>query len=211
MVDLKEIAGAVVEGNAPRVEELTRKAVDQGQDAEIIIYDGLVKGMDIVAEKWKKNEFFVPEVLVASRAMKAGMKIVTPLLGKEMKKIGVLIIGTAKGDIHDIGKNLVSLMLEAAGFQVVDLGVNVEKEAFIQSVRDNKARLVGISALLTTTMPFMKEVVKAFEDSGLRNEVKIMVGGAPISAEYANDIGADGYAPNAASAVDKAKELLGAR
>lgn len=211
MADLKGIAGAVVEGNAPRVEELTRKAVEEGLNVESIIYDGLVKGMDIVAEKWKKNEFFVPEVLVSSRAMKAGMKIVTPLLGKEMKGIGVFVIGTAKGDIHDIGKNLVSLMMEAAGFKVVDLGVNVEKEAFIESARNNKAKLVGVSALLTTTMPYMKEVVKAFEDSGLRNKVKIMVGGAPISAEYAKDVGADGYAPNAASAVDKAKELLGAR
>jgi 5-methyltetrahydrofolate--homocysteine methyltransferase len=209
MADLEKIAAGVVEGNQSKVEQLTKEAIDRGEVLEKIIFGGLVKGMDIVAEKWRKEEFFVPEVLVASRAMKAGMKLVTPLLSREVEKIGVFVIGTAKGDIHDIGKNLVALMLEAAGFRVIDLGVNVEKATFVQSAKDNKAQIVGISALLTTTMPFMKEVIDAFGTSEIRNKVKIMVGGAPVSDDYAQEIGADGYAQNAASTVEKAKQLIG--
>jgi 5-methyltetrahydrofolate--homocysteine methyltransferase len=209
MADLEKIAAGVVEGNQSKVEQLTKEAIDRGEVLEKIIFGGLVKGMDIVAEKWRKEEFFVPEVLVASRAMKAGMKLVTPLLSREVEKIGVFVIGTAKGDIHDIGKNLVALMLEAAGFRVIDLGVNVDKATFVQSAKDNKAQIVGISALLTTTMPFMKEVIDAFGTSEIRNKVKIMVGGAPVSDDYAQEIGADGYAQNAASTVEKAKQLIG--
>lgn len=175
---------------------------------EKVIYDGLVKGMDVVAEKWRKNEFYVPEVLIASRAMKAGMRIVTPLLKREIKKIGTFVIGTVKGDIHDIGKNLVCLMLEGAGFQAVDLGTNVPKEKFIQSTQENNAQLIGLSALLTTTMPYMREIIQAFDHSGFRDKVKIMVGGAPVSQDYADEIGADGYSPDASSVVEKAKELI---
>jgi len=209
IVDLDKIAGGVVQGDESAVQESTQRAIDEGEILEEVIYDGLVKGMDIVAEKWKQGEFFVPEVLVASRAMKAGMKIVTPLLSTELQKVGVFVLGTAKGDIHDIGKNLVALMLEVGGFQVIDLGVNVEKERFVQSARDNNAEFVGVSSLLTTTMPYIKEVIEGIEDSGLRDKVKIMVGGAPVSQEYADEVGADGYAPDAASTVQKAKQLIG--
>ena len=205
---LEKITDGVVKGNEPAVVELTQKAIDSGNDLEDIIYKGLVKGMEIVAEKWKTGELFVPEVLVAARAMKAGMNLVSPLLQKEMVSLGTVIMGTVKGDIHDIGKNLVNLMLEASGFRVVDLGTNVDKEVFVQSAKDNNADIIGISSLLTTTMPYMGEVIKACKDAGLDKTVKIMVGGAPVSQEYANTIGADSYAKNASIAVEKAKNLL---
>lgn len=209
MVNLREIAESVVIGNASKVEKLTRQAIDEEQDLEKIIYHGLSKGMDIVGEKWRKKEFYIPEVLIASRAMKAGMGIITPLLKKEIKKVGVFVIGTVKGDIHDIGKNLVCLMLEGAGFQVIDLGVNVDKEKFVQSVKDNNAQLVGLSALLTTTMPYMKDIIETLKNAGLRDNIKVMVGGAPVSQDYADEVGADSYAQDASLAVEKAKELIG--
>jgi 5-methyltetrahydrofolate--homocysteine methyltransferase len=209
MADYKEIAEGVVKGDQAAVEKATQGAMDRGADLEKIIYDGLIKGMDTVAAKWKAGEFYVPEVLIASRAMKAGMALVTPLIEKEIETKGTMVLGTVKGDIHDIGKNLVSLMLEAAGFKVVDVGTNVDKEVFVKSVQENSAMLLGLSALLTTTMPYMKEVISEFDRSGMRGEVKIMVGGAPVSRKFADSIGADGYADNAALAVEKAKELLG--
>ncbi len=164
--------------------------------------------MNIVGERFKNNEFYVPEVLIAARAMSRGMEVLKPILVKSgVKPVAKIAIGTVKGDLHDIGKNLVSMMLQGAGFEMNDLGVDVSAQRFIEAVKQG-AQMVGLSALITTTMPSMKEVIDALKKEGLRNKVKVMVGGAPLTQEYADEIGADGYAPDAASAVDKAKELL---
>ncbi|MBW2618258.1 MAG: corrinoid protein [Deltaproteobacteria bacterium] len=209
MADFNKIAQAVVKGSEAEVRQLTQAAIDEGTQTDEIIYDGLIKGMNIIGEKWRAGEYFIPEVLIAARAMKIGMGLIIPLPGKEIKSIGTIVMGTVQGDIHDIGKNLVILMMEAAGFKVVDLGTNVEKEAFVKSAKDNQASLVGLSALLTTTMGNMEEVISEFEESGIRSHVRIMVGGAPINQEFADSIRADAYAENASFAVEKAKELLG--
>jgi len=174
-----------------------------------ILNEGLISGMDIVGDKFQKNEFYVPEMLIAARAMKAGMGLLRPLLAKSgVKSLGTVALGTARGDLHDIGKNLVGMMLEGAGFEIVDLGVDVSPEKFVQTVKEKEVQIVGISALLTTTMLGMQDVIKTLEDEGVRNKVKVMIGGAPVTQSYADEIGADGYAPDAASAADKAKELL---
>ena len=209
MVHYDRIAESVVKGDQYEVEKITQQAIDEGAKIEKIIYEGLIKGMGVVAEKWKTGELFVPEVLISSRAMKRGMALVSPLIGKEVKTKEVIVLGTVKGDIHDIGKNLVSLMMEAAGFKVVDLGTNVDKEVFVKSIKETNAPLLGLSALLTTTIPYMEEVISEFERLSLRGKVKILIGGAPINQKFADSIGADGYAENAAFAVEKAKELAG--
>ena len=209
MVDLKQIADNLIKGKAPEVKQLVQKAIDEGEDVEKVLNEGLVAGMSVVGVKFKANEFYVPEVLIAARAMKAGMEILRPILAdKNIKGVGTVVLGTARGDLHDIGKNLVAMMLEGAGFEIIDLGVDVSPEKFIETAKEKKADLVGLSALLTTTMPSMKDVVKAMGDSGLKDKVKVFIGGAPVTQSYADEIGADGYAPDAASAVDKAKELL---
>jgi len=211
MVDLKEIAENLIQGKAPQVKELVQKAVDEGQDVGKILNEGLLAGMSVVGDKFKKNEFYVPEVLIAARAMKQGMEILRPLLAeKNIKGVGTVVLGTVRGDLHDIGKNLVGMMLEGAGFEVVDLGVDVPAEKFIQTAKEKNANVIGLSALLTTTMPAMKEVIEALNGSELKGKIKVMIGGAPVTQSYADEIGADGYAPDAASAVDKAKELLAA-
>ena len=208
-VDLKQIADSLIKGKAPEVKALVQKALDKGVDVEKVLNEGLVAGMSVVGAKFKANEFYIPEVLIAARAMKAGMGILRPILAeKNIKGVGTVVLGTVRGDLHDIGKNLVAMMLEGAGFEIIDLGVDVSPEKFIETAKEKKADLVGLSALLTTTMPSMKDVVKAVGDSGLKNKVKVMIGGAPLTQSYADEIGADGYAPDAASAVDKAKELL---
>jgi 5-methyltetrahydrofolate--homocysteine methyltransferase len=210
-MDLKEIADNLIKGKAPEVKELVQKAIDEGEDVEKVLNEGLVAGMSVVGAKFKANEFYVPEVLIAARAMKAGMKILRPILAeKNIKGIGTIVLGTVRGDLHDIGKNLVAMMLEGAGFEIIDLGVDVSPEKFIETAKEKKADVVGLSALLTTTMPSMKDVVKAVGDSGLKDKVKVMIGGAPLTQSYADEIGADGYAPDAASAVDEVKQLLGA-
>ena len=209
MVHYDRIAESVVKGDQYEVEKITQQAIDEGAKIEKIIYEGLIKGMDVVAEKWRTGELFVPEVLISSRAMKRGMALVSPLIEKEVKAKEIIVLGTVKGDIHDIGKNLVSLMMEAAGFRVVDLGTNVDEEVFVKSIRETNAPLLGLSALLTTTMPYIEEVISEFERLSLRGKVKILVGGAPINQKFADSIGADGYAENAAFAVEKAKELAG--
>ena len=210
-MDLKEIADNLIKGKAPEVKELVQKAIDEGEDVEKVLNEGLVAGMSVVGAKFKANEFYVPEVLIAARAMKAGMGILRPILAeKNIKGIGTVVLGTVRGDLHDIGKNLVAMMLEGAGFEIIDLGVDVSPEKFIEAAKEKKADLVGLSALLTTTMPSMKDVVKAVGDSGLKDKVKVMIGGAPLTQSYADEIGADGYAPDAASAVDEVKQLLGA-
>jgi len=210
-MDLKEIADNLIKGKAPEVKELVQRAIDEGEDVEKVLNEGLVAGMSVVGAKFKANEFYVPEVLIAARAMKAGMGILRPILAeKNIKGIGTIVLGTVRGDLHDIGKNLVAMMLEGAGFEIIDLGVDVSPEKFIETAKEKKADVVGLSALLTTTMPSMKDVVKAMGDSGLKDKVKVMIGGAPLTQSYADEIGADGYAPDAASAVDEVKQLLGA-
>ena len=209
-MDLKQIADNLIKGKAPEVKQLVQKAIDEGEDVEKVLNEGLVAGMNVVGAKFKANEFYVPEVLIAARAMKAGMGILRPILAeKNIKGVGTVVLGTVRGDLHDIGKNLVAMMLEGAGFEIIDLGVDVSPEKFIETAKEKKADLVGLSALLTTTMPSMKDVVKAVGDSGLKDKVKVMIGGAPLTQSYADEIGADGYAPDAASAVDEAKQLLG--
>ncbi len=211
MADLKALAEAIINGKRDDAVKLTQEAIDEGLSPDAILNEGLVAGMAVVGEKFKNNEFYVPEVLIAARAMKAAMELLRPLLvesGVEPK--GTVVIGTVRGDLHDIGKNLVAMMLEGGGFRVVDLGVDVEPEAFVNAAKENDAQIVGLSALLTTTMPAMKDTIEAFKKAGIRDRVAIMIGGAPVTQDYADEIGADGYAPDAASAVDKANELIGA-
>lgn len=223
MADLKAIADNLIKGRAdknstippemkgqPGVKELVQAAVDEGVDVGQILNEGLIAGMAVVGEKFKKNEFYVPEVLIAARTMHAGMEILQPLLaGAGVKSIGKIAIGTVKGDLHDIGKNLVSMMLKGAGFQVNDLGIDIPPERFVKAAEEEGAQVLGMSALLTTTMPSMKTVIEALEKAGLKNKIKTMIGGAPVTQSYADEIGADGYAPDASTAVDKARELLG--
>jgi len=208
MVDLKKIADGVIKGDAPGVKELTEKALNEGQNVEEVLNGGLIAGMNVVGIKFKNNEFYVPEVLIAARAMKSGMVILRPILvEKKIKGLGTVVMGTVRGDLHDIGKNLVGMMFEGGGFEVIDLGVDISPEKFVEAAKEKKARLIGLSALLTTTMVSMKEVVETVRKSEVK-DVKIMIGGAPVTQSYADEIGADGYAPDAASAVDKAKELI---
>jgi len=209
MVDLRQIAENIIQGKAPQVGQLVQQAVDEGGDVQKILNEGLLAGMSVVGDRFKKNEFYIPEVLIAARAMKEGMQILRPLLAeKNIKGVGTVVLGTVRGDLHDIGKNLVGMMLEGAGFEVVDLGVDVAPEKFIQVAEERNVDIAGLSALLTTTMPAMKDVISSLNKSNLRGKVKVMIGGAPVTQDYADEIEADGYAPDAASAVDKAKELL---
>jgi 5-methyltetrahydrofolate--homocysteine methyltransferase len=210
MPNLEEIATSVAQGAVAQVKELVQQAIDEGQDVTAILQEGLLAGITIIGESFKKGETFVPEVLVAARAMKGGMEFLRPLLIKSnIKKIRTVVLGTVSGDLHDIGKNLVGIMLEGAGFEVVDLGVDVPPEKFIEAARDNNADIIGLSALITTTMARMKDVVSNVAASGLNGKTKVLIGGAPVTQEYADEIGADGYAPDAAHAMDKARELCG--
>jgi 5-methyltetrahydrofolate--homocysteine methyltransferase len=209
MVDLNNVSEALQRGDVEKVEELVKKALEENFVPKNILEDGLIKGMDIIGAKFKKNEVYVPEVLIAARAMHAGMSILRPKLAETgVKNIGTVAIGTVKGDLHDIGKNLVKMMLEGAGFEVIDLGIDVSVDKFVEAITEYQPNVLGMSALLTTTMIQMQEVIKAISDAGLRDKVKIMIGGAPITQNYANQIGADGYSPDAASAADKAKTFL---
>ncbi len=210
MADLQALAEAVISGNKDESERLTNEAVDEGVGVENIINDGLIAGMSVVGVKFKNNEFYVPEVLIAARAMHAGMDIIKPLLAESgIEPRGTVAIGTVKGDLHDIGKNLVAMMLEGGGYEVIDLEVDVSPERFVEVVNEQGPDAIGLSALLTTTMPSMKDTVDALEEAGVRDKVKVMIGGAPVTQNYADEIGADGYAPDAASAVDMIAELLG--
>jgi 5-methyltetrahydrofolate--homocysteine methyltransferase len=210
MTDLFEkIAKNLYQGEDKLVAQLVQEALDAELPAGQILSDALIAGMDEVGRDFKAGELFVPEVLIAARAMQAGMNVLRPLLSEsDTPTAGVYVIGTVKGDLHDIGKNLVRMMLEGAGFQAVDLGTDVEAQAFVDAVREHKPHLLGMSALLTTTMTQMKATVEALEEAGLRDSVKIMIGGAPVTAAFAEGIGADAYAPDAASAVDVARELV---
>ena len=208
MAELNAIAEAVISGNRDETARLVHQAVDEGVSANDIVNSGLNAGMEVVGTKFKNNEFYVPEVLIAARAMQAGMDILGPQLASgEVQLKGTVVIGTVKGDLHDIGKNLVGMMLKGGGFKVVDAGIDVTPEAFVEKAQSENAQIVGLSALLTTTMPQMENVIKALKEAG--TDVKVMIGGAPVTQNYADEIGADGYAPDAASAVDKARELLG--
>jgi 5-methyltetrahydrofolate--homocysteine methyltransferase len=208
-VDLKQIYDNTVIGNAPKVKELTQQAVNEGVAPSEIITKYLIPAMAEVGDRFEKNEFYVPELLIAARAMQGALAIVKPLLsGNEMQSAGKVAIGTVKGDLHDIGKNLVSMMLEGAGFEIVDLGVDVAPDKFVDAIKKSKANVVALSALLTTTMPAMKTTIEAFKAAGIRGQVKVVIGGAPVTQRYADEIGADGYAPDANSAVRKTKELL---
>lgn len=204
-----KIADEVLKGNSAPVEELVNGALSQDISAEEILNKGLIGGMSIVSEKFKNNEIFIPEVLVSARAMNSGLEILKPLLAEaNVKSIGKVVIGTVKGDLHDIGKNIVAMMLQGAGFDVVDLGTGVSKEKFLEFVEKEQADILGISTLLTTTMIYMKEVVEELKNANLEQNVKVIIGGAPVTQSYAVQINADGYAPDAASAVDLTKKLL---
>ncbi len=208
--DLNALAEAIINGKRTDAVELTQKLLDAGVSPKRVLDDGLVAGMSVVGERFKNGEYFVPEVLVAARAMKASMELLRPLLtASDVQPTGTVVIGTVRGDLHDIGKNLVAMMLEGAGFRVIDLGVDTPAEKFLSAAKENNAQIIGMSALLTTTMTYMPEVIRALETENMRHQVKVLIGGAPVTQEWANQIGADGYAPDAASAVDKAKELLG--
>ncbi len=209
MADIYEkLMTSLYHGEEDEVTSLVHKALDDGLDPQDVLQNGLIAGMDQVGVDFKSGELFVPEVLVAARAMHAGMAVLRPLLA-EGSKIGAgkLVVGTVQGDLHDIGKNLVKMMMEGAGFEIVDLGTDVKPQDFVAAVREHKPDLVGMSALLTTTMVNMKATIEALQEAGLRDSVKIMVGGAPVTQEYARDIGADAFAPDAAAAVDIAREL----
>ena len=207
MADLKALADAVIKGDQNTAVEITKAALGEGKAAKSVLEDGLIAGMDIVGACFKKNEIYIPEVLIAARAMKMAMEILEPELIKAgVEPVGKCLIATVQGDLHDIGKNLVAMMLKGAGFEVIDLGVDVGPEKFVEQVKAAGAQLVGMSALLTTTMPGMEKTIKALKDAGV--SAKVMIGGAPITQDYANKVGADGYAADAASAVDLAKSLV---
>ncbi len=211
MADLQALADAIISGNRDDAKQLTEDALGEGTSPEQVLNEGLVAGMSVVGERFKNNEFYVPEVLIAARAMKESMAILSPkLIESGVEPEAKVAIGTVKGDLHDIGKNLVGMMLEGGGYGIIDLQVDVTPEQFLEAVQNEGASIIAMSALLTTTMPAMKDTITALEEAGVRDKVKVMIGGAPVTQKYADEIGADGYAPDAASAVDTAKELLAA-
>ena len=209
MADLKALAEAVTKGDQNGAVEMTKAAIGEGAPVKSILDEGLIGGMDIIAALWKKNEVYIPEVLIAARAMKSAMEILEPELVKAgIEPAGKYMIGTVQGDLHDIGKNLVAMMLKGAGFEVIDIGIDVPAEKFVEQAKSSGTQVIGLSALLTTTMPAMEKTLKAMKEAGIT--AKIMVGGAPMTQGYADKIGADGYAADAATAVDVAKQLIGA-
>jgi|SRR5690554_617175 len=204
----EEFFSALAAGDPVKMESLLKKRLDQVIPAEKIINEDLVPAMEKVGVKFQKNEIFLPEVMLAARTMQVGLKILQPkLAGGKREFAGRVVIGTVQGDYHDIGKNLVAMMLEGAGYEVFDLGTDVSPERFVGGVRKHQAHLLGMSALLTTTMPVMEQIVRALAEAGLRDKVKVMAGGAPVTRDYAGRIGADGYAPDAGAAVELAKKL----
>lgn len=205
----EEISAFVQQGRAKNAKELVAKALEEGRKPKEILENGLLLGMSIIGEKFKNNEVYVPEVLVAARAMNAGMEVLKPaMVGEASTSKGKAVLGTVKGDLHDIGKNLVKIMLEGKGIEVIDLGVDVPAEKFVQAAIDNDAKIIACSALLTTTMSVMKDVVAAADEKGVHGKVKIMVGGAPVTQNFCDKIGADFYTADAASASDVALQIL---
>jgi len=211
MIDQEKFYKALAEGNMEAVKKLTQMALDAGKTPEVILKEGLIQAMDQIGVKFKNNEIYIPEVLIAARAMHAGLAVLKPALAKSTTSMTTakIVLGTVKGDLHDIGKNLVGMMLEGGGFEVVDLGVDVPAERFIQAAKEHGAKVIGMSALLTTTMMQMKTIVEMVKNAGLKDGLKSIIGGAPVTEAFAKQIGADGYAADAASAVGKVKELLG--
>ncbi len=206
---LEEISTAVIEGNLDDIVDLTEDALDEGMTAQEILDNGLMTGMDYVGVEFKAGNMFVPEVLRSAKTMQYSMDVLKPLLAEAgAKMVGKVLLGTVKGDLHDIGKNLVGMMCEGAGFEVKDIGKDIEPDAFLEAIKDFEPDIVGMSALLTTTMRAMESTIKALEEAGLRDKVKVMVGGAPVTQAFADQIGADGYASNAASAADLAKQFV---
>ena len=209
MIDKVKFYAILSQGKMDQMKKLTQESIDAGESAETILKEGLIPAMDQVGVKFKNSELFIPEVLIAARAMHAAMSILKPILSKSTSTLAAkIIIGTVKGDLHDIGKNLVIMMLEGGGFEVVDLGIDVPAQKFIESINEHHPQVVGMSALLTTTMREMKNTIQAIEGAGLRRQVRMIVGGAPLTEKFAREIGADGYAKDATSAVDLVKFLL---
>lgn len=209
MIDLERIVGNIIEGNYQKIKDLVGQALNEGISAQRIMNEGFVKGMAVVGERFKKDEIFLPEVMISARAMNTGLEVLEPLI-RQSKSVNVakFVIGTVKDDLHDVGKNMVVMMMKGAGFEVVDLGINVPPEKFVDVIINENPQVIGMSALLTLTLTNMEATIQTIAKAGLRNRVKIMVGGAPVTQAFADRIGADGYAPDCASAVEKAKELL---
>ena len=204
-----KIAEALIKGKVDETVNLTKEALEAKTSAGEVLTSGLLAGMDVVGQKFKSGKMFIPEVLRSAKAMSGAMELLRPLLTEaEMQSAGTMVIGTVKGDLHDIGKNLVGMMFEGAGFKVVNLGIDLDPKVFVDAVKEHKANVLGMSALLTTTMPRMAEVIDSLKEAGIRDQVTVMVGGAPVTAEYAEKIGADVYGPNAATAVDRARAVL---
>jgi 5-methyltetrahydrofolate--homocysteine methyltransferase len=209
-MDLQPLYTAILEGNAPGAKSITEQALAEGVAPQELLDRYMIPAMDEVGRRFEANEYFVPELLIAARAMKGALELIRPRLAESgAEPVGRVVIGTVRGDLHDIGKNLVASMLEGGGFQVIDLGVDVTPEKFIAAVREANADIVAMSALLTTTMPGMRTILEAIEAAGLRDQVKVMVGGAPVTQRFADEIGADGFSDNASGAVRLARRLLG--
>jgi methylmalonyl-CoA mutase cobalamin-binding domain/chain len=206
---LKGLYDNTLIGNAPEVKDLTNQGLEQNLDPEKMLYEALIPSLEEVGARFERGDFFVPEMLIAARAMQGALDILRPLLAETgARQVGTYVMGTVKGDVHDIGKNLVNIMLEGAGFTVYDLGVNVAPEVFVEKINEHQPDIVGFSAFLTTTMPMFKANINALEKAGIRNDVIVMVGGAPVTQEYADMVGADGYAADASTAVRLAKDLI---
>jgi len=207
--DFNNLAELVISGNYAGAKDLTQKMIDNGNEPLEIINQGLMAGMNVVGVRFKAGDMFVPEVMMSAKAMSTGIELLKPLIAdKDMPSAGKVLIGTVKGDLHDIGKKLVVMMMESAGFEIIDLGVDISPAAFVKAVKEHKPQVIGLSALLTTTMLSMKDTIEALKEEGLRDTVKIVVGGAPISQTFADEIGADGYASDAAAATDLCRRLI---
>jgi len=208
-MNLQQLSNAVIAGNAPEVAELTKAALADGTAPGTIVNDGLIAAMGIVGERFGRGEIYVPEMLLSARAMQTALTVLEPLMAKaDIVSRGTVVIGTVKGDVHDIGKNIVTILLKGSGFTVHDLGVDVSPERFVEAIQEFRPEVVGLSALLTTTMPAMQTVIEAIENAGVRDQVKVIVGGAPVTDDYARSIGADGYGRDASEAANQARRLI---
>lgn len=209
---LRKVFDAIIRGDASVARNRVQSCLERGVDPKDIMEQGLIAAMTLIGERFKKDEIFLPEVMIAARAMNAGLEILDPILGKsEIHTKGKIVLGTVRDDLHDVGKNIVSMMFRGAGFTVIDLGISVPEEQFVNAINEHHPDILGLSALLSMTLPMMKSSIELMEESGLREDTIVMVGGAPVTEAFAQEIGADGYAPDAASAVDRAKELMEAR
>lgn len=208
-IDLGKISETLIQGKIDDLKDLTQQAIDQEQSPGSILNEGLLAGMDIVGQRWRNGEMFMPEVLRCAKAMSGAMEILRPFLSEgEMSSAGTMVIGTVAGDLHDIGKDLVAMMFEGAGYKVINLGIDQPNEKFVDAVKEYNPKILGISALLTTTMPRMGEIINSLKEAGIRDQVKVIIGGAPVTEEFAQEVGADMYGPNAGSAVEIVKEYF---